>query len=157
MWTCAADREPSPGPEDFLRGVRGAVRMEPGGRVEARIARCAMCGAEEEEFEAAKGECFCVGCCLPLGITDGEVHPAAYPWRLEPSGVPLPPASPGPGFEASDLPRCPAGHDVFHVAVALALAADGAVRGITVGLWCPEDGASCLYVDDARVVATAEV
>ncbi|WP_159042344.1 hypothetical protein [Streptomyces sp. H021] len=46
---------------------------------------------------------------------------------------------------------------MFHVAVALALAADGAVRGITVGLWCPEDGASCLYVDDARVVATAEV
>lgn len=66
----------------------------------------------------------------------------------------------GPGFRSlgpAPLPRCPAGHDVFHVAVALALAADGAVRGITVGLWCPEDGASCLYVDDARVVATAEV
>ncbi|MER6487365.1 MULTISPECIES: hypothetical protein [Streptomyces] len=157
VWTCAADGEPSPGPEDFLRRVRSAVRTEPGGYVEARTARCGMCGADEDEFEVAKGECFCVGCCIPLGITDGGVHPAASPWRLEPSGVPLPPASPGRGFEASDLPRCPAGHDVFHVAVALAFAADGAVRGITVGLRCLEDGASCLYVEDARVVAAPAV
>ncbi|MFF8262618.1 hypothetical protein [Streptomyces virginiae] len=153
VWTCAADGKPSAGPEDLLRMVRGAARTAPGGRVDARIARCVMCGADEDEFEVAKGECFCVGCCIPLGVTDGDVHPVAHPWRLEPSEAPLPPASPGPGFKASDLPRCPAGHDVFHVAVALAFAADGAVRGVTVGLRCPEDGALCLYVDNARVVA----
>ncbi|THA77321.1 hypothetical protein [Streptomyces sp. A0592] len=155
-WTPGAAGHASAGPEDVLRLLRNTVRAEPGGRVEIAVAACEMCGPEEMEFEAAKGECFCVGCRIPLGITDGYVHPAtARPCRLEPSGAPLPPASPGPGFEPSDLPRCPAGHDVFHVAVALALAADGVLRGISVGLRCPEDGALCLYVDNARVVPRA--
>ncbi|RST04333.1 hypothetical protein EF910_17460 [Streptomyces sp. WAC07149] len=141
----------STGPEDMLRMVRGATPAEPGGHVEARVAECALCGAGADEFEAAKGECFCVGCCIPVGITDGDVHPPAYPWTLEPSEAPLPPASPGPDFEPSDLPRCPAGHEVFQTAIALAFARDGAVRGISVALRCPEDGALCLYVDNARV------
>ncbi|MFD8884248.1 hypothetical protein ACFV0H_17225 [Streptomyces erythrochromogenes] len=154
-WTHGTAGEPSAGPEDVLRLLRDAVRPEPGGRVEILVAECETCGPGEE-FEVAKGECFCVGCCIPLGITDGYAHPAAdYPWRLEASEVPLPPASPGPGFEPPDLPRCPAGHDVFHVAVALAFAADGALRGVSVGLRCAEDGALCLYVDNARVVPCA--
>ncbi|MFE6911474.1 hypothetical protein [Streptomyces erythrochromogenes] len=155
-WTHGTPGRPCAGPEDVLRLLRGAVRAEPGGRLEILVAECGMCGSGEVEFEVAKGECFCVGCCIPLGISDGYAHPdAPYPWRLEPSGVPLPPASPGPGYEPSDFPRCPAGHDVFHVALALAFAADGALRGISVGLRCPEDGALCLYVDNARVVARA--
>ncbi|MFJ1566604.1 hypothetical protein ACIOG8_20690 [Streptomyces erythrochromogenes] len=155
-WRPGAAGEPSAGPEDVLRLLRNAVRAEPGGRVETLVAECEMCGSGEVEFEVAKGECFCVGCCIPLGITDGYAHPdAAHPWRLEPSGAPLPPASPGPGFEPPDLPRCPAGHDLFHVAVALSFAADGVLRGISVGLRCPEDGALCLYVDNARVVPRA--
>ncbi|MEU9164163.1 hypothetical protein AB0D29_28335 [Streptomyces sp. NPDC048424] len=156
VWTTyAAVGKPSAGPEDVLRMVRGGARTEPGGRVEALVAECVLCGGGADEFEAAKGECFCVGCCIPLGIKDGEMRPDAYPWTLEPTETPLPPASPGPGFERSDLPRCPAGHDVFQVAVALALTRDGAVRGISVGLRCPEDGALCLYVDNARVVPGA--
>ncbi|WP_030850677.1 hypothetical protein [Streptomyces sp. NRRL F-4474] len=152
-WTHEVGGEPSPGAGGVLRLLRDTARAEAGGRVEILAAACGMCGPEEVEFEVAKGECFCVGCCIPLGIVDGYAHPAAfYPWRLEPSGAPLPPASSGPGFEPSDLPRCPAGHDVFHVAVALAFAADGVLRGISVALRCPEDGALCLYVDNARVV-----
>ncbi|MFI6006444.1 hypothetical protein ACIA98_39810 [Streptomyces sp. NPDC051366] len=80
------------------------------------------------------------------------MYPGAYPWALAPSEVPLPPASPGPGFEPTDLPDCPSGHAVFQVAVALALSEDGAVRGISVGLRCPEDGALCLYVDNAHAL-----
>ncbi|MFJ3979433.1 hypothetical protein [Streptomyces sp. NPDC090021] len=152
-WTYAAGGTPAAGPEDALRLVRGAVRGEPGGRVETLLATCTMCGAEEDEFEVAAGECFCVGCCIPLGITDGDVRSGARRWRLEPTGTPLPPSSPGPGLEPGDLPRCPAGHDVFQVAVALSFTAEGEVRGLSVGLRCPVDGALCLYVDDARVVA----
>ncbi|WP_030721871.1 hypothetical protein [Streptomyces sp. NRRL F-2580] len=155
LWTYGAAGKPSAGPGDVLRMVRGAARAEPGGRVEALVAECVLCGAGADEFEVAKGECFCVGCCIPVGIADGDMCPDAYPWTLEPSGAPLPPASPGPGFEPSDLPHCPAGHAVFQVAVALAFAQDGAVRGISVGLRCPEDGALCLYVDNARVVPGA--
>ncbi|MFE7094855.1 hypothetical protein [Streptomyces erythrochromogenes] len=152
-WMSGVAGETSAGPEEVLRVLRDAVRAEPGGRVETLVAVCEMRGCGEVEFEVAKGECFCVACCIPLGITDGYAHPdAPYPWRLEPSGAPLPPASPGPGFEPPDLPRCPAGHDLFHVAVALSFAADGMLRGISVGLRCPEDGALCLYVDNARVV-----
>ncbi|MFF9982492.1 hypothetical protein [Streptomyces erythrochromogenes] len=156
VWTPGAAAEPSAGTEDLLRLLRDAVRAEPGGRVELVVAECELCGAGEVEFEVAKGECFCVGCCIPLGITDGYAHPdVAHPWRLEPSGAPLPPASPGRGFEPSDLPRCPAGHDLFHVAVALAFALDGVLRGISVALRCPEDGVVGLYVDNARVVPRA--
>ncbi|MFJ3875906.1 hypothetical protein ACIPW5_00445 [Streptomyces sp. NPDC090077] len=152
VWTHG---QPATGPEDLLRLVRGATRTEAGGRVEALIAECLMCGERTDEFEVAKGECFCVGCCLPLGIADGAMHTDAYPWTLEPSAAPLPPASPGPGFEPSDFPRCPAGHGVFQVAVALAVTQDGAVRGLSVALRCPEDGALILYVDDARVTPGA--
>ncbi|WP_158943304.1 hypothetical protein [Streptomyces sp. NRRL S-378] len=155
VWTYGAVGAPAAGPEDVLRRVRGAVRGEPGGRVETWVAECTMCGAGEDEFEVAKGECFCVGCCIPLGITDGDVCPTARRWRLEPSEAPLPPSSPGPGFEPPDLPRCPAGHDVFQVAIALSFTGEGEVRGISVGLRCPVDGALCLYVDDARVVPYA--
>ncbi|MEJ8646424.1 hypothetical protein WKI68_44495 [Streptomyces sp. MS1.HAVA.3] len=156
VWTYGAAGKPAAGPpEDLLRMVSGAARTEPGGRVEALVAECVLCGTGADEFEVAKGECFCVGCCIPVGVTDGDMCPAAYPWTLEPSEVPLPPASPGPGFEPSDLPCCPAGHAVFQVAVALAFAEDGAVRGISVGLRCPEDGTLCLYVDNARVVPGA--
>ncbi|MFD9520913.1 hypothetical protein [Streptomyces sp. NPDC059979] len=138
-------------------GGRSRQHLAERGRVEALVAECVLCGTGADEFEVAKGECFCVGCCIPVGITDGDMCPAAYPWTLEPSEVPLPPASPGPGFEPSDLPCCPAGHAVFQVEVevALAFAEDGAVRGISVGLRCPEDGALCLYVDNARVVPGA--
>ncbi|MFD8630961.1 hypothetical protein [Streptomyces sp. NPDC059533] len=141
------------GREDLLHLVRKAARPEPdGGRVETRLAVCELCGGGTDEFEVAALEAYCVGCCIPIGIWDGDLHPGARPWTLEPSGVPLPPVSPGPGPEPMDLPTCPAGHRLFHVAVALAFARDGAVRGITVGLQCAHDGALHLYVDNARVV-----
>ncbi|MFE5805020.1 hypothetical protein [Streptomyces sp. NPDC056491] len=145
----------SGGAEEVVRMVRDAARAEPGGRVEVLVVACELCGNGADGFEVAKGECFCVGCCIPVGITDGDVYPAAYPWTLAPSEVPLPPASPGPGFEPSDLPECPAGDGVFQVAVALSFAQDGSVRSISVGLRCPQDGALCLYVDNAHVVAGA--
>lgn len=153
-WTAYGSAgKPSAGHEDVLHLVRSATRTEPGGRVETLAVACELCGPEGGGLEVAKGECFCVGCCFPIGIADGDVYPPAYPWTLEPSAAPLPPASPGPGFEPSDLPRCPAGHDVFQAAVALSFAEDGTtVRGISVGLRCPEDGALLLYVDNARVV-----
>ncbi|WKV75934.1 hypothetical protein AW27_033080 [Streptomyces sp. PCS3-D2] len=154
-WMYGTAGEPCAGPGDALLLVRRAARTEPGGRVEALLARCVPCGGEEREFEVAAGECFCVGCCIPLGIADGGVHPSAYPWRLEPTAAPLPTASPGPGHAPADLPQCPAGHDVFQVAVALAFTAEGTLRSISVGLRCPEDGALCLYVDNARVVPRA--
>ncbi|MFI5546671.1 hypothetical protein ACIA6E_23195 [Streptomyces sp. NPDC051815] len=152
-WLTEGVAGPAAGHEDVLRLVLDATRPEPGGRVLARAVACELCGPEGGGFEVAKGECFCVGCCVPVGIVDGGVEPDAYPWRLEAGGAPLPPASPGPGFEPSDLPECPWGHGVLDVAAAFAFAADGTtVRAVSVGLKCPEDGALLLYVDNARVV-----
>ncbi|MFD7553748.1 hypothetical protein ACFV9E_04295 [Streptomyces sp. NPDC059835] len=70
------------GREDLLHLVRKAARPEPdGGRVETRLAVCELCGGGTDEFEVAALEAYCVGCCIPIGITvglqcahDGALH-----------------------------------------------------------------------------------
>lgn len=109
---------------------------------------CPMCDAEQ--YEVAGTECYCEGCCLPLGVSDGEIYPAAFPWRL----VPAADAPQGPAGDAdpsADV-ACPAGHAVFEVAAAFALGADDEVRRLSVGLRCPVDGALALLVDNVHVV-----
>ncbi|MFJ9821539.1 hypothetical protein ACIRU3_41105 [Streptomyces sp. NPDC101151] len=110
---------------------------------------CRYCGWDQ--FEVAAGECYCQGCCLPLGIEDGGVYSDASAWELVPSGAAFP--VPGRAFPTPpDTVECPAGHDVVQVFVAYGFAADGQVRRLSVGLRCPVDGAFCLYIDNVRVV-----
>lgn len=137
------------GREALLRLVRVATRSD---RVEALMIVCTMCGSEEFELN---GECWCVGCCLPLGVPDGreEGFPGQYAWRLEPSEAPLPSSLSGPWSKPEDV-RCPEGHDVFETAVAVALTEDRRICGLSVGLRCPDDGLLTLYVNNARVVPT---
>ncbi|MCX4984936.1 hypothetical protein [Streptomyces sp. NBC_00572] len=104
---------------------------------------CRYCGADR--FEVTAWECFCDGCCLPIGVRDGDVRSETTVWELEPSALPEPSPSPA-------MVRCPAGHDLFQVAAAYTLGTDGDVRRVSVGLRCPADGALSLFVDDARVV-----
>ncbi|MDT9687103.1 hypothetical protein Q5762_01810 [Streptomyces sp. P9(2023)] len=137
------------GRADLLGTVGSAARGVPGGRVVTASVVCPMCGSpdsESAEFEASGGECFCVACCLPIGILDGDIARAfgradASLWKL----------TPGPSAEPAALDSCPDGHGVFQMAVALCLDADDSVRGVTVGLRCVEDGGLHLYVDNARV------
>ncbi|MFE5735546.1 hypothetical protein ACFQ7A_32205 [Streptomyces sp. NPDC056528] len=126
------------------------VLREPFGRVVITPVVCRWC--EGDRFEVAGGECFCEGCCLPVGMADGDVHAGGSSWRF----APPPPSSlrPGEALHAPADPVCPAGHDVFQVAVARVLAAGGRVRRLSVGLRCPVDGASLLHLDNVRVVAT---
>lgn len=56
---------------------------------------------------------------------------------------------------ATEVLRCPAGHDLFQVAAAYTLGADGRVERLSVGLRCPADGSLRLFVDDARVEPVA--
>ncbi len=131
----------------LLRRAGGAE--QPGERVVTAPVVCRHC--DWHQYEVAAGECFCEGCCLPLGIADGDVVPGAPMWQLVPSGAPLPHAE-GDSLTAADMVRCPAGHDLFQVGVTYTLADDGRVRRLSVGLRCPLDGASRLYVDNALVV-----
>ncbi|MFG2833493.1 hypothetical protein ACGFYE_00730 [Streptomyces zaomyceticus] len=117
---------------------------------------CRYC--DWHEFEVTASECFCVGCCLPVGVQDGDLYESRggdphagsdqVAWRWEPSAVPV------PGNPAAVI-RCPAGHDLFQVAAAFTLGEDGLVRRLSVGLRCPVDGALHLFVDDVRVVPVA--
>lgn len=128
--------------------LRRAVLRKARGRIVVTPLVCRWCGGDQ--FEVVADECFCEGCCLPLGIADGEVHAGGSTWGLAASGPSLP--WPGRRFrEAADI-RCPAGHDVFQAAVAYALAADGQVRRLSVGLRCPADGALRIHLDNVRVV-----
>ncbi|MGC0423615.1 hypothetical protein [Embleya sp. AB8] len=111
---------------------------------------CRYCA--HDEFEVAAGECHCVGCCLPIGIEDGEVYSGTPVWKLLSADV-SPPES-GAVVRKPSSECCPAGHGVFLVGVAYAFAAHGGVGSVSVGLECPEDGMLCLHVDDARVVST---
>ncbi|MFH9726335.1 hypothetical protein ACH4M4_25740 [Streptomyces sp. NPDC017254] len=123
----------------------------PGGtdrRIVTGALACRYCDADR--FEVTPWECFCEGCCLPIGVQDGDVHesPDTPLRRLEPSAVPA------PGTDPKVL-TCPAGHDLFQVAAAYTLDTDGRVLRLSVGLRCPVDGALNLFVDDARVVPVA--
>ncbi|MFB7541742.1 hypothetical protein ACFC0N_17835 [Streptomyces zaomyceticus] len=131
----------------------------PGGadrRIVTGALACRYC--DGHEFEVTASECFCVGCCLPIGVQDGDLYesPGGDPyasadralWRLEPCADPVPGDPP-------DVIRCPADHDLFQVAAAYTLGEDGRVRRLSVGLRCPVDGALHLFVDDARVVPVA--
>ncbi|WP_405982781.1 hypothetical protein [Streptomyces sp. NBC_00158] len=141
------------GPSGKTEGREALLRMmrRGGEHAEPALVVCRWCGADE--FEVVARECFCVGCCLPLGVPNGweDGFPGQFPWRLEPTAAPLPPATPGPRIRREEVCWCPGGHGVFETAVAYALE-DGRVRGLTVGLRCPEDGTMHLYIDDARVV-----
>ncbi|MGW7413434.1 hypothetical protein [Streptomyces sp. NPDC054863] len=122
------------------------VLPEPHGRVVITSVVCRWC--DWDQFEVAAGECFCEGCCLPIGITDGDVYAGGSAWELAPSAAP--PSWPGRAEPAD--PTCPTGHDVYQVAVARVLAANGQVRRLSVGLQCPVDGALRLHLDNVRVV-----
>ncbi|MEV6954615.1 hypothetical protein [Streptomyces sp. NPDC051183] len=113
--------------------------IDAGRMVSAPIA-CRYCGWDR--FQVALDECFCEGCCLALGIQDGDVYPGAPEWELVPSDALTP----------ADTVGCPAEHDVFHVAVTFTFAPDGRVRSLSVGLRCPVDGERRLLIDNARVV-----
>jgi hypothetical protein len=128
---------------------RTGLTVPDGRRVTVPIV-CRYCAADEFEVSSATDEVWCVGCCLPIGIEDGEVYSGTPEWRLVRSDVP--PSGTGNAVRKEAAEYCPAGHGVFLVAVAYTLAADGAVRALSVGLKCPEDGALRLHVDDARVV-----
>ncbi|MFJ3832784.1 hypothetical protein ACIPWI_33245 [Streptomyces sp. NPDC090046] len=95
VWTSGAAGRPFAGPGEVVRMVCDAARAEPGGRVEVLVVSCELCGSGADGFEVAKGECFCVGCCIPVGITDGDAYPAAYPAAYPRTLAPS--ASPGPG------------------------------------------------------------
>ncbi|MET9934001.1 MULTISPECIES: hypothetical protein [unclassified Streptomyces] len=127
------------------------VLREPLGRVVIEPVVCRWC--EGDRFEVSGGECFCEGCCLPVGLVDGDVHVRGASWRLAPSA----PSSlrPGEALPAPADPVCPAGHDVFEVVAARVLAVDGRVRRLSVGLRCPVDGTARLHLDDVRVVTAA--
>ncbi|MER6916466.1 hypothetical protein ABT354_32815 [Streptomyces sp. NPDC000594] len=128
---------------------RTALR-EPLGRVVITTVVCRWC--DWDQFEVAGDECFCEGCCLPVGLVDGDVYAGGSAWELAPSVSPLP--WPRELFRRSADPACPAGHRVFQVAVAFVLAADGRVRRLSVGLQCPVDGALCLHLDNVHVVSS---
>ncbi|WP_330301317.1 hypothetical protein [Streptomyces sp. NBC_00503] len=151
MWN-AGPRGRAEGRESLVRLTSRAARVGPYEQAAAVLIVCSMCGSDE--FEVVAAECFCFGCCLPLGVPDGsELLPGSYPWKLEPSEVPLPTHTPGP-FRPEEVCWCPARHGVFEVAIAFGLDADGRVAGLSVGLRCPEDGGLLLHIDNARVVAT---
>ncbi|MFJ3835476.1 hypothetical protein ACIPY6_08145 [Streptomyces sp. NPDC090054] len=139
----------SAGPLDGTEGRAVLLRLV--GTVEAVLLICRWCGSEE--FEAVERELFCFGCCLPMGVPDGweEGFPGQFPWNLEPSRAPLPARTPG-SSEPGENRRCPEGHRVFEVALAVVLTNDRRIHGLTVGLRCPDDGWLHLYIDNARVL-----
>ncbi|MEV6399438.1 hypothetical protein AB0M39_32400 [Streptomyces sp. NPDC051907] len=114
---------------------------------------CGLCGWDQ--FEVAAGECFCETCCVPLGIQDGGIYSDASVcslWSLAPSDASHPAGSGGASVTPADPVRCPAGHDLFHVAAAYTITANGQISRLSVGLRCLVDGALSLFVDNARVV-----
>ncbi|GAA1503730.1 hypothetical protein GCM10009730_03090 [Streptomyces albidochromogenes] len=152
MWSIGPAGEAATWDDGLVSLLGRAGGAEPGERVVSAPVVCRHC--DWNQFEVAAGECYCEGCCLPLGIEDGDVVPGAPMWRLVPSDAPLPPVR-AASLTAADMVRCPAGHDLFEVGVAYELAGDGGVRRLSVGLRCPLDGASRLYVDNACVVPRA--
>ncbi|MCY0932428.1 hypothetical protein OTB20_41065 [Streptomyces sp. H27-H1] len=140
------------GREALLQMVRGAARSESDRQAEAVFVVCRWCGAEE--FEVVARECFCFGCCLPLGVRDGveEGFPGQYWWRLEPPDTLLPACTPGLQILPEEVCRCPEGHGVFELAIGFTRGVDHRIRRLSVGLRCPEDGGLHLYIDNAHVV-----
>ncbi|MEU6986649.1 hypothetical protein ABZ946_24975 [Streptomyces sp. NPDC046324] len=157
-WSAGPVGDADTGPDDLLRKVEQAARGLPGGRVVTAVVVCERCGAggvASAEFEVWEGECFCVGCLLPI---DADVLTTTFrrtgalsgvPWTLTPSQT-LPCPSPAPAGYLS----CPEGHGVFQVAVALVLDGEASVRAVSAGLRCPEDGGLRLLLDNAPMAAT---
>ncbi|MER7756704.1 hypothetical protein [Kitasatospora sp. NPDC097643] len=133
--------------------LRRAALREPHGQIVITPILCRWC--DWDRFEVTAGEYFCEGCCLPVDIADGDVHGDVHaggrPWKLAASAASFPRLR--EAFHKPASPTCPAGHEVFQVAVAYALAADGQVRGLSVGLRCPDDGALHLHIDNVRISA----
>ncbi|MFD6275117.1 hypothetical protein ACFWFI_06015 [Streptomyces sp. NPDC060209] len=121
----------------LLSLVGGAVRCEPDERLITAPVVCRMCDADT--FEVVGNECFCEGCCVPLGTEDGALYSSDLPFALAPA-------------VARPDPVCPDGHDVFQVAFAYGLGAGDQVRRLSVGLHCPIDGTLYLLLDNAPVV-----
>ncbi|MFC8226445.1 hypothetical protein [Streptomyces sp. NPDC057287] len=126
------------------------VHRESPGRTVITPIVCRWC--DWDQFEVVADECFCEGCCLPIGLAGGHVHAGGATWEFAPSARPLPWLT--RVFRRSADPVCPAGHDVFQVLVAHAPAANGQVRRLSVGLRCPVDGALRLHHDSVRVVSS---
>ncbi|MFJ3582115.1 hypothetical protein ACIPPS_07750 [Streptomyces sp. NPDC090127] len=147
-WAAGPVGDGDTGRDALLALVEQGARGLPDEQVVTAAAVCELCGSGDfatAEFEVRLGECYCVGCLLPIGVRDGDVlarafqRPGSLPWRLtHMTGRP-------------DQVTCPEGHVVFQVAVALVLDGDAAARSVSVGLRCPEDGGLHLYVDNARV------
>ncbi|MER5965099.1 hypothetical protein [Streptomyces sp. NPDC002057] len=130
---------------DGLLGLLGGAGHGPGAADRRLVTGPLVCRyCAHDEFEVTALECFCVGCCLPIGVQDGDIHGEDSRWGLAPSAT----AAWG---AATDMVRCPTGHDLFHVAAVYGLGADGRVERLSVGLRCVADGSLALFVDDAPV------
>ncbi|MGW6539087.1 hypothetical protein ACWGBV_09160 [Streptomyces sp. NPDC055051] len=112
---------------------------------------CPAC--DWNRFEVVDDECFCEGCCLPLGIEDGGVHPNGYPWRLSPAHPHPSPASPAHPSSAQPSPvlACPDGHDLFEAALALTTTPPDEPRRLSLALRCADDGTVLLHIDNATI------
>lgn len=120
----------------LLSMVSEAVRCESGEQIITRFVVCPLC--EADTFEVAGNECFCEGCCIPVGLEGGQLYSCELSFVLAPS-------------VARPDPVCPEGHDVFQVALAYGLRGGHQVQRISVGLRCPIDGAQHLFHDNAPV------
>ncbi|MFG3227240.1 hypothetical protein ACGF07_20955 [Kitasatospora sp. NPDC048194] len=136
------------GDGDLLSLLRRAAVPEQHGRMVITPLVCRSC--DWDRFELTTDEYFCEGCCLPLGIADGNVYAGGSSWELA-GGAPSRSWLTRAFRKPADI-TCPTGHDVFQAAAAFALAEDGQVRRLSVGLRCPVDGALRLHLDNVRVV-----
>ncbi|MEU2660046.1 hypothetical protein ABZ615_32595 [Streptomyces sp. NPDC007325] len=125
--------------DDLVALLRGTVHAHhPDERITITPLVCPACGWNR--FEVVADECFCEGCCLPLGVEDGGVHPNGYPWRLTPAHP-----DPSPVF------ACPDGHDLFEAALALTTTPRDEPRRLSLALRCTDDGTGFLHIDNATI------
>ncbi|MEV7419402.1 hypothetical protein [Streptomyces sp. NPDC089919] len=135
-------QEVEPAHEALLRLVRDTHRGKPA--TEPVLVICRWCGATE--FTVGDTECFCIGCCLPLGVGNGEEHgfPGQYPWRLEAGDTPIPAC-------AAQRCCCHDGHAEFELALATTPGPDHRPRTLTIALHCPQDHSLHLYLSNAHL------
>lgn len=133
------DRETTDNLVALLRGT--VTSHHPDERITITSLICPTCGWDQ--FEVVADECFCEGCCLPLGIEDGGVHPNGHPWHLTP-------ARPHP----SGAFACPDGHDLFEAALALTTTPAAEPRRLSLALRCTADDTAFLHIDNATITPT---
>lgn len=144
--------ESAPGDDGLMALLARAGAQAPDGRRSTVRVVCRFC--EWDLFEVSAGECFCLGCCLPLGVRDGDVYSPVVTWELVNRGGSSQDSC-GGALILTSMDMCPAGHGEFEVAASYTMDTEGRVCRVSIGLRCPVDGALWLFVDDARVVLRA--